>query len=237
MTEENKNEKSCKMSCRGSQDGFVDSIEKEIRTENWQMIWQKYGKILVISFGIAVLFVSVYGAWKKNVAAENNAISAQFSILQNMIISGKTEEALPKIKQLSGIRNKDYANLAKLEHAAILRLKNDKEALSVYQSIFKDPKSSVIVRELAYILYVNASLDLMPTKEIISNLDSFVTELSGKYSKSVWSMLAKESLAFCYIKLGKNDLAKQTLESLATTAEVPAGITERARVVLQFIDR
>jgi len=229
--------KPCKSCEEKMADSFVESIEEEIRNENWQIIWNKYGKVITYAASAVIIGVAVYSMWQRQDLADKEAISSRFTLVQNMIMSGDLNKAIPQIKALSTVSKKDYANLAKLEYAAVLREKNDKEALVQYKALFSDPKVNSIVSELAYILYVNASIDIMPAKEILLNIDGFIKELSEKYSKGHWSLIAKESLAFCYIKLGKNDLAKEALESLVKTTGVPNDMAERAKIILQSINK
>lgn len=229
--------KPCKTCEENSQDLFLESIEQEIRAENWQLLWQKYGKAIVIAFVVIAAVVVFYNSWQKSELEKRDAISVEFSRVQNMIEIGQIDQALQEMQNLSCVKNIDYANLAKLEYAALLRLKNDKESLVVYQSIFQNLKTNILIRDLAYVLYVNTALDFMTTQEINENINNFIKELIRMSIVSSWKLLAKESAAYCYIKLGQNDKAKEVLESFIKTTEVPSDMSERARVLLQFINK
>ena len=225
-------------SCENNKvDGFIESVEEEIRNENWQILWNKYGKFITYATTVLVVGVAIFGFWQRKDLEEKEAISARFSLVQSMLLSGDNAKAIWQLKELSSVSKKDYATLSKLEYASVLRNKNDKDSLNQYKSVFEDKEVNVIFRDLAYIFYVNASLDLMQGTEIKNSLDSFIKELSEKYTKGPWLLMAKESLAFCYITQGKNDLAKAALESIAKTTGVPANMAERARVLMQSIEK
>ncbi len=229
--------KPCKTCEERMEDSFIESINEEIRNENWQKLWDKYGKLVTYASCALLIGVSVYSMWQRQDTIDREAISSKFSAVQAQIMSGDIEKALPQIRELSNVSKKDYATLAKLEYASVLRAKDDKEALNQYKTISQDSKVNPLIKDLAYIFYVNASLDLMSTQEILSSIDGFIKELSEKYVKCSWGLLAKESLAFCYIKLGKNDLAKSSLEALIKTTGVPSDMAERAKVLLQSLSK
>lgn len=218
-------------------DAFINSIEEEIRNENLQTLWDKYGKLIT---GVSVAFliaVGCYGMWQKQDAADREAVSTRFSILQNTIASGANPESyLPQLRELANVSKKDYAIFAKFEYAAALRKQGDDSALENFQSIFEDRHVSQILRELAYIFYVNASLDLMKTSDLMNSMESFIKDLSEKYKNGFWPLLAAETLAFCYIKSDKKDLAKKTLEEIAKASDVPAGIAQRAKTILNVLE-
>ncbi|MDR0630602.1 MAG: tetratricopeptide repeat protein [Holosporales bacterium] len=217
-------------------DAFIDSIEEEIRNENWQDLWSRYSKYISGAFIILTITIGGYGSWKKRELAKNEAISHRYSIIQNSIIKGDIDEAIPQLKELSKISKNNYSALAKFEYASILRSKNDKKAADQYKQISDDKKAHKIFRELAYVFYVHTCLDLLSQAELKLKLDEIIKTLSGKYIGCDCNLLVMEALAFCYIKQNKNDLAKQTLINLAKTNGIPQCMQERARILLNYIE-
>ena len=234
IDEKNKN---CPGTCGGESkfDGFVESIEEEIRNENWQRLWDKYGKFVTYASCAILLGVGVYGMWQKQDLSDREAISSRFTVVQSALMSGQIDAAISEIKALSTVSKKDYATLAKFEYAGALRAKKDQLALSEYKMIFEDKDVNKMLRDLSYIFYVSSAIDLMSTKDILANIDSFIKNLSENYVGQTWDLLAKETLAFCHMKAGNNDLAKSTLESLAKTTGIPDNMAERARVLIHSI--
>lgn len=216
-------------------DSFIDSIQEEISKENWKRIWEKYGKL--ISIGVSILLIASigYNVWQKQDLEDREAISASFTNSQNELAGDRTKTALTGFKEIGKSSKHNYAALAKFEEAAILREKQDKEALSKYKSVFENNKVNKSIKELAYIYYINTALDLMPEEELKIQLPSFIANLSNNYIGKSWDILAKEALAYCYLKQGDNDKAKLVLEQLATTEDVPAGVLERARELVQYL--
>lgn len=215
-------------------DSFVDSIEEEIRNENWQRLWDKYGKLITYVSCAVIAGVGVYGMWQKQDLAEREAISSRYTFVQSAIVEND-KSALSQIKELSQVSKKDYATLAKFEYAAILKQKHDKQALAEYKSIFESKKTNKILQELAYIFYVNSALDLMPTKELASEIDKFIKNLKEKYIGKSWDLFAKEALAFCYMKQGDITASKKALMDLAKTTGITEGMRERTKILLHSI--
>ena len=216
-------------------DHFIDSIEEEIRDENLQMMWKKYGKLVVYTVSALLIGVIVYNMWQRQDLADREAISSRFIQVQGAIMAGDTTTALAQLKGLTTASKKDYATLAKFEYAAILRDKEQPDALAEYKAIYEDKEVTPVMRELAYIFYVSSAIDLMDAKEISSNIDTFIEELKKNYVGKSWDLLAKETLAFCYIKKGDKAMAKEVLEMLAKTTGIPEGMLDRTQTLLQTI--
>ncbi len=220
-----------------STDVFAESIKEEIRQENWQNLWNKYGILATSLVAGVMLAISVYNMWQKKDLEEREAISVKFTTVQNAIMSENPEKGIEQLKELSHTDNRGYALLAKMEYAASLARRDDKQSLKIYKSIFEDQKADNLFKDIAYILYVNVAIDLMDTKTLTSEIDSIIKTLSSKtFQDGAWSLLAKESLSFCYIKAGQNENAKKTLESLVKTNGIPDGIAERSRMLIQSLE-
>lgn len=217
-------------------DHFVDSIEEEIRDENWQRVWKKYSSLIIGTISAILIGVAVYNMWQRQDLTDREAISSKFSLIQNAIMSGDETSVLSQIRGIAGASKKNYATLAKFEYAALLRKKQQSDALTEYKSIYEDSKVHDALRSLAYIFYVSSAIDLMNTKELAQNIDSFVEELQKNHIGKNWDLLAKEAIAFCYIKKGDNKMAKEALETLAKTTGIPANMAERTKILLHSME-
>lgn len=217
-------------------DIFAESIKEEIQQENWQNLWNKYGVLVTSVIAGIMLAISIYSVWQRKDLEEREAISVKFTAVQNAIMSGDPEQGIEQLKELSHVDNKSYALLAKMEYAAILARKNDKQSLEIYKSIFEDQKADNLFKNLAYILYTNSAIDLMDAKTLNAEIGKIIETLSAEtFQEGPWSLLAKESLSFCYIKVGQNENAKKVLENLVKTDGIPDGIAERSRMLIQSL--
>ena len=221
---------------RQKADHFVDSIEEEIRDENLQKMWKKYGKLFIYTVSAILIGTATYNMWQRQDLSEREAIASKFILVQNAIMSGNSTTALAELRGLANASKKDYATLAKFEYAAILREKEQPDALIEYKSVYEDKKVNEIIRDLAYIFYVSSAIDLMSTKDIANNIDGFIEKLRDEHINKHWNLLAKETLAFCYIKKGDKKMAKETLEALAKTTGISAGMAERAKILLNSME-
>lgn len=228
-------EKSCSEADKAA-DIFAESIKEEIQQENWQNLWRKYGAFITsLTAGLLIVF-GVYGMWQKKDLEEREAISAEFSSVQNLIMSGDTAKAINQLKEMTHVNSKNYAILAKMEYAGILLNNGDKKALKEYQSVCNDSQADSLFKNLAYILYTNAAIDLMDQKTLSSNINTITAKLSDKsFQDGPWQFIAKEALAFCHIKSGNKNTAKKILEDLVKTNDIPEGIAERSRMLIQSL--
>lgn len=217
-------------------DIFAESIKEEIQQENWQNLWKKYGTVIISVIAGLIIIFGIHGMWEKKNLEEREAISAKFTTVQTMLMSGDFDKAMSQLKDISHVDNKSYALLAKMEYAATLSKNNDKKALEVYKSIFDDQKEDVLFRNFSYILYVNLAIDIMDAKTLSAEIGNMINILSDKtFQEGPWNLIAKEALSYCYIKSGKNDHAKKILENLVKTDGIPEGIAERTRLLIQSL--
>jgi hypothetical protein len=217
-------------------DSFVDSISEEIRNENWQLFWEKYGKLISYSIVVVLVVVGVYGGWQRQSSTDREAVSHVYCMAQNAVISGNINEALPNIRELSVSGKEPYKSLAKLTYAAILRNKGDKSSMLRYKQIAEDKYVDVVIREFSYLMYVSTSLDFMSTKEIMNEIGGFIDNLSKNYVGGGWNMVALETLAYCHLKAGNENLAKETLIKLAKVSGIPQDMADRVKSLLGTID-
>jgi hypothetical protein len=216
-------------------DSFIDSIKEEIRNEDLQKIWDKYGKIITVALAVFVAAVGAYSVWQKNDAVDREAISHKYSILQGLVSAEKFDTAIPQLRELANVSKREYSTLARLEYAATLRANDDKEAIAQYKQIAEDKAADKVLSDLAFIFYVNTCLDMMPESELLEKISEFVEKLKV-LAKGDWKMLALEALAFCYLKDGKNELAKESLLELAKTPGIPPNMAERTKILINYID-
>ncbi|MDR2666545.1 MAG: tetratricopeptide repeat protein [Holosporales bacterium] len=217
-------------------DSFVDSIEDEIRVENLQRFWSKYGKILACISCVIIISIGAYSVWRKQDGTEKEIISSKFTLVQNAIMSGNGHTVLAELKELSKTSKKNYATLAKLEYAALLRTQKNIAALDEYKSIVDEKEIDKVLRDLAYIFYVSTAIELMPVKELIASIDGFIEALKERYLGKTWDLFAKETLAFCYIKKGENEQAKEALSTLAKTTGITVNMANRAKTLLHSLE-
>ena len=189
-------------------DSFIDSIEEEIRKENYQKLWNKYGKLITIVVSLALVGTTGYSFWKKHDLQEKEAISAQFTIALNELNSDKNGSALAHFRELGKCKKKNYATFAKFEYATLLMDKRDKKAIAEYKSICDNKKVEQLYRDLAYVYYVNK-----------------------------WNFLALESLGYCYVKQHNYVKARDTFSELAKSEKIPEAMLERTREMIQYVNQ
>lgn len=221
--------------CSGCYDTFTESIEEEIRQENWQRLWNRYGKYIVSIVVCVIVVSSVYTMWQKQDMEDREAISSKFILVQNAIINNNIDAYITHLKELSNIDKNEYSVLSKLEYAAILHREGKPESLDIYKSIFMSKNVDKILKDLSYIQYVSASLDLMKPDVLLKNIDAMIKDLSEKYLNGPWKLLACETLSFCYIKLGSNDLAIKYLSEIIKDEKSSQDMKERAKLLVQNI--
>jgi hypothetical protein len=218
-----------------SVDAFIDSIKEEIRSEDLQDVWNKYGKLITFALAAFVISAGSYSVWQKNDASDREAISHKYSVLQGLISAGNFENVVPQLRELANVSKREYSTLARLEYAALLRTRNDKESLIQYKQVAEDKDADKVLRDLAAIFYVSSCLDMMSESELSEEIEGFINSLK-ELANGWWKLIAMETLAFCYMKVGKDELAKDVLLELAKTPGIPQNMAERAKILINYID-
>ena len=215
-------------------DTFAESIEEEIKKENLEALWRKYGKTVSIVTTAIMVGIIVNNYWKKQDLEDRMAVSHALTIAQSMMLSGNVQNAEIQLHSIATSKKADYAALAKLSHAAILQNKGDKNAIDEYLKIYNDHKIDMFFRNVSYIFYVNCSLNMLDFNSIRGKIKEMVDKLSSKdILEGPWRPLAMLTLGFCYIAMHDDEKANKVLAELAKLDDVPAEISEFARSLIK----
>lgn len=214
-------------------DSFLNSINEDLKNEDYQELWKKYGKAITWG-GICLIAASgIWSMWQRQDLSDREALSIQFSLAQEGLSAGNSDKAMTILRELAKSSKLGYSTLAKFEYAAILREKRDTKAFEQYKNIYLDKKVPRIYQNFAYICYVHSALDLMPEQELMTKLDEFARHLQA-IAESSWKCLAIECLAFVLLKKGDIKQARANLETLAKLPEIPKAMLDRSRELLQY---
>lgn len=213
-----------------SDESLFREVDEEVRNEQLQKLWEKYG-IYVISACIGVI-VAVGGikgwhAYQQSVAetAGDNYIRA-ISLLEK-------EDEVEAQKILSGLAEDGptgYAALANFQIAAVLAGKGDTEAaIKAYDKISADAGLDDMLRNLAR---VRAGLLAVET----ASLDEVEKRLGGLNTRdNPWRNAVREIIALAAYKAGDATKADRLYTEIVGDLTAPQGLRERAQVMLSLL--
>ena len=211
-------------------DALFRELQEEVRREQFQKIWQKYGTYFLLAAVAIVVAVAGLKIWESQRFAANNAAGAEFEAAAALASSAKTEDAVKAFGAISASGPKGYAALASLSEAGAL-LKRDKkvEALAIFDRLAADASAD---RSLSNFARLQAA-SLRVGEADFTEMENRLKPLMGE--DSPWRLSAGEMLAMSALKAGKLDEARTILQPLVASAGMNQGSSVRINRLMALI--
>ena len=204
-------------------------IDEELRRDNLQQLWARYGKYVVGLAIVAVLLTAAYVGWREYQLKQREAEGVRYAAALDLARQGKNAaaaDAFGVLSQSSGGR----AALARLEAAAAKVQAGDVDgAVVLYDGLAADGSADSVFRDVATLLSARYSLDKADPNVIVSRLQPLTN------ATSPWHGLALELSALAEIKAGDKAKARADLDALTKDATVSQGVRQRATELREAI--
>jgi len=208
---------------------IFQEVDEEVRREQLNKLWQRYGNYLV---ALCILIVAGVGAWRgyqwweaKKAAEAGTAFEQAVSLAE----AGKHQEAEVAFAKLATDSTAGYRVLARLREAAELARTDRKAAVDAYDEISADRNAGQVIQDLAAVRAGFLLVDTAPYSELRARLES-VTAADRPFRHS-----AREVLALSAWKSGDMTAARQWTDVIMTDPQTPAGTRSRAQVLSELI--
>ena len=206
-------------------------VDEEVRRDKAVAFFNKHGSKFV---GLAIALVMAVGGWRfyqDRVFRERAALGARFEAALVEVNSGKVDALTTLAEQKGG---GTYPALAKFRLASELaRTARDeagvKNAVSAFEALANDTSLSAEWRELATVRAAYAMLETAPFEAIESRLGPLATP------DRTYRNAAREGIALSAYRNGKGDKALDALQAIILDADAPAGLRQRAEVLLAVV--
>jgi hypothetical protein len=204
-------------------EGLMTEIEADLRGEEIDKLWKKYGIVIIAAAVGIVIAVAGWQLWRQDIEQKKVAAAKQYEVATKLIQDGKLEDAATAFALIADQKGQGYAALAQLQKATIALNKNDLPgALAAYKALAGDDKADVLFRDLAKVLRVMHGLD----SENPLELESALKPLLDPANPFVNS--ATELTALLAYKQGDGARAQKLAEGLANDQRAPAALRQRA---------
>jgi len=208
---------------------IFQEVDEEVRREQLQKLWQRYGHFAIA--GCILIVVAVggwrgYDWWQAKKAAESGAA---FEAAVALAESGKHQEAETAFAKLAADGTTSYRTLARLREAAELARTDKAAAVKAYDEIAADKSAGQVIDELAALRAGFLLVDTAPYSEIRARLEP----LSG--ADKTFRHSARELLALSAWKSGDMTAARQWTEMIISDPQSPEGTRSRAEVLAELI--
>lgn len=208
-------------------DALFREVDDEVRQEEYQKIWERYGRYFI---GAAVIFVGAVAGlqgWNHYQQQQAEAASVTYFDALKKASDGKTDDALAA---LAAVKHPGFGQLAKLEEAAITAAKGDTDkAVAAYDAIAADPGFDPAFADLARIRAGYLLADSQSPDQLLPRL--------GRYDKddAQWHNEAREIFGLSAWRLKDYAMANRYFNAIALDPTATPGLRQRAQVMLQLI--
>ena len=204
---------------------IFDEVNEDLKRDQLQKLWSRYGKYLLLVVSIVVLSVGGrqgYKTWQdRQAATAANAFHSAFAA--DDLKTALTAE----LDQL----NPGYAMLAKFRIAAMQAVAKDYAAAEEsYIALSTDPAVKQLYQQAALLLSVMNA----PVSRSADELAKRLAVLEGEAGP--WQAMALEQSASLALRAGDRKTAIAKYTTLAGLSDIPPGVRQRADQMLKILD-
>lgn len=221
-------------------DEFLEDIKKDIKLEKYQLIWKKYGKLILTIVSAILTVIVVLNFWYRYDTNKKEEFALQFIKAQSVAENGKIDEAISLMSYLSSKNRRSYSVLAKMYQAGLLAKSdfegNVEKIKEIYNSVFSDRRAPVYLRDLARILYANALLQEIKSEISPEKAKELLEILSKcKQTDNGLFLMAKELEGLVYYKIQDYKKARESFDFISKNSNTPEGMYLRVSIMIQAV--
>jgi hypothetical protein len=210
-------------------DTFIREVEEDLRREQFQRLWQRYGTFMVAAAVLLVLAVAGYKYREYDRISTAETSGARYEAAARLAATAKAEEAQKVFEDLARGSSVGYATLAKLRLAATAaKTGKTSEAIAAYEAIAQSA-SDVLLRDYAALQAAMLSLDTADWTQMQNRLNDLAND------RNPWRASARELLGLAAYKAGKLDEARTEFERLLGDKATPPSMMERTQLMLSVL--
>jgi hypothetical protein len=212
-----------------SDDLIFREVDEDLRHEQFQKLWKKYGAYIVAVAVLIVAGVAGYKGWTWYQASRAADSGARFEAALRLAEQDKEAEAINAFGEIVGSGSGGYPVLARFAAAAAKARSGDRAgAAADYEALARDAGDPVL-RDLAR---VKAALILVDTQSY-QNLEA---RLSGiAVEGNPWRNAAWEILGLAAYRAGDMQAAAAAFQKIAADLSASEDLRQRADMMLALV--
>lgn len=213
-----------------SDESIFREVDEEVRHEQLQKLWEKYG-IYVISLCVGVVVavggIKIWQAYKTSVA---ETAGVKYVEAVELAEKGDTVEAAKLFTELASDGPAGYAALANFQvAAAMVNAGRAEDAIKAYDKIAADGSLDQMLRDLARIKAGLLAVDSLSLADIATRLGDLNTR------DNPWRNAAREIIALAAFKAGDVKQADRLYTEIIGDLTAPQGMRKRAQIMLSLL--
>lgn len=212
-------------------DLLIREVDDDLRQENLQKLWKKYGGLLIGGAVAIVAGVAALQGWQVYQKNQAQAASQRFGAAILQLDTGEKAKGVEALQSLAVEGNAGYRLLAEMKMAQMKVEDGDNAAaIGLYEKVAGDSGVDGVYRDLA-------SLKAAYLKLSAGQVDGLEARMAPLAAESnPWRHSAREILALVALKAGDTAKARDWLRKVADDVAAPSAIRGRAAELLAALD-
>ena len=207
---------------------IIREVDEELRRENFEKLWRKYGSYAVGLAVVIVLGVGGFFQWQHYTQGQREERARQYEAAVQL--SAAADPGAPAALQALAAREDGYGALAELQQAELKAKAGDVAgAVAIYEKMTADSAVDRSLRDLALILLALHTVDTAPPDQLTQRLQPLTA------ATNPWHYSALELTAVLARRAGDNAKAVQILTGLADDLNAPQALRQRATEMLHAL--
>ena len=205
---------------------FDKEVDEELQRDWFRQIWDQYSAYIVVGALAIVLGVFGYKLMENRRLAASEAEGARYIAAIRQLTEGKIDTGAQTLADI-GKGSSGFAALARLRLAAAdAATGKPAEAVAKYEALSRERGLDPMLADFARLQTAMLQLDTASWGDIQARIADIASDTNP------WRHNARELLGMAALKANKRDEARTQFEKLISDPSVPAGMAERARIVM-----
>lgn len=207
-------------------DLLIKEVDEELRHEQLENLWKRYGNIFVAASVALVLAVAGWQAWNAWQVKERQASGARFSEAVQLIAGNKRDQAAELLGKLAAEGSSGYRVLAELKLGDLKQEAGDGAGAAATYERVAGMNVDEVYRNMAILKSAYLKLDAGDPLAVETMVEKLAVE------SSAWRHSAREVQALAALKRGDAARAAELFRKVADDPAAPQGVRARAAEML-----
>ncbi|RUY95854.1 tetratricopeptide repeat protein [Mesorhizobium sp. M7A.F.Ca.CA.003.01.2.1] len=213
-----------------SDDSFIREVNDEIRREQAQALWDRFGPALIVVAIRVVLGTAAFVGYRYWDETRANRSGDAFSQALKLANDGKNDEALTALDQLEKDGYGAYPLLARMRGATVKANKGDvPAAVKDFDEVAADTAIPQSIRDMARLRAALLLVDHGSFADVSSRIEALTSDTN------TLRHTAREALGLSAWKEGKTQDALKLFDQIAADDGAPRNTRERATLMSELI--
>lgn len=213
-----------------SDDSFIREVNDEMRREQAQKLWDRFGPALLVLAILVVLGTAAFVGYRYWDETRANRSGDAFSQALKLANDGKNDEALTALDQLERDGYGAYPLLARMRAATVKANKGDVDAaVKDFDNVAADTAIPSGIRDMARLRAALLLVDHGSFADVSSRVEALTSDTN------TLRHTAREALGLSAWKEGKTQDALKLFDQIAADDGAPRNTRERATLMSELI--